>query len=572
MARVRAWHIANTTVRNPKRLRIGLEALVAAGFEGRMGKENEEEIAHALHNAGVVRLNLATTDVTSISRKWRSAFVQLGLIWPDVTMRPKIDSITQSQIGRPFTLTPLGRGLLQAKTLRAEQEILLRSLAVFQLPSVLEKRYALPKFSPLRFMISLVRELENRGLDPHISRLEMATIVINRSPKDGLLEIIKEINNQRTARAKAKSKRKFDTNAFMEAKNTTGISRGTLKDYQDLVSRYLKATGLFQSRGRGIALVPEQRRQAEMLLNDYAPFEDGLSYIEALSAGATLPTDSRKGSERILHDLRTVAKEFNVSVDESSYDTNNDVALSNLRHLYEDLIFESKERRFAEAQAQQVDEILTYMRMLDTNKQSCEFNDRLLQIPSDERPAYFEWVIWRLLLAFNHLITPPNQVRKFNIDQDFLPVHTAPGGSADLIAEYKDFVLVIEVTLTENSRQEAAEGEPVRRHVASVLEDFKEQNKNVFGLFIARNIDTNTSQTFKIGIWWIEGTRNVSLDIIPITLSKLCSIVDSCTQNEALHPSILRKLINRCVRERELALNAPDWKSRIENIDIDSLF
>lgn len=80
-------------------------------------------------------------------------------------------------------------------------------------------------------------------------------------------------------------------------------------------------------------------------------------------------------------------------------------------------------------------------------------------MPQAEAPAYFEWVLWRAFLAINSLANKPYEARRFKIDQDFLPVGTAPGNGPDLIFEFHDFVIVVEVTLTDNSRQEAAEGE-----------------------------------------------------------------------------------------------------------------
>jgi len=64
------------------------------------------------------------------------------------------------------------------------------------------------------------------------------------------------------------------------------------------------------------------------------------------------------------------------------------------------------------------------------------------------------------------LVNKPWDARRFKIDQDFLPVGTAPGNGPDIVFEFDDMVVVVEVTLTSSSRQEAAEGEPVRRHVA----------------------------------------------------------------------------------------------------------
>jgi len=62
---------------------------------------------------------------------------------------------------------------------------------------------------------------------------------------------------------------------------------------------------------------------------------------------------------------------------------------------------------------------------------------------------------------------------------------------------------VVEVTLTSSSRQEAAEGEPVRRHVAKEKAKIAAvSGKPVYGLFLARTIDNNTAETFRIGVWY----------------------------------------------------------------------
>ena len=53
-----------------------------------------------------------------------------------------------------------------------------------------------------------------------------------------------------------------------------------------------------------------------------------------------------------------------------------------------------------------------------------------------------------------------------------LDITTAGGGKGDLYCEFEDFTILTEVTMSTSSRQEAMEGEPVRRHVSdAVAED-----------------------------------------------------------------------------------------------------
>src|SRR5260363_162151 len=114
--------------------------------------------------------------------------------------------------------------------------------------------------------------------------------------------------------------------------------------------------------------------------------------------------------------------------------------------------------------------------------------------------------LWRAFLAINSLLNKPFDARRFKIAQDFLPVCTAPGNGPALLFEFDDYVIAVEVTLTDNSRQEASEGEPVRRHVADLAVHYAEcPGKPVYGLFIANRIDSNTAETFRIGVWY---TRN----------------------------------------------------------------
>ncbi len=241
-----------------------------------------------------------------------------------------------------------------------------------------------------------------------------------------------------------------------------------------------------------------------------------------------------------------------------------DISLA--RHDLEYRIFEAKEVRYAAEQRDQMEEILAYLQMLDENRSNLKFGDDQLVIPKEERPAYFEWLLWRVLLALGYLVIPPNKVRRFNVDQDFFPVHTASGGGADVIGEYADSVLVVEVTLTENSRQEAAEGEPVRRHVADVLEKFEPLGKAVYGLFIARRIDTNTAETFRLGIWYKKNDERVSLDVVPLTLGQLRKILHNGLEAEKLGPALLIEMIIAASLVRHDVQGAPEWKERIAEI------
>src|SRR5690606_24791292 len=120
--------------------------------------------------------------------------------------------------------------------------------------------------------------------------------------------------------------------------------------------------------------------------------------------------------------------------------------ITNIRHELEDLLSAKKEEKYELRQAEEWEQISAYMDVISSNKNSKIINDEEITIPATERPAYFEWILWRAFLALNGLHNKPNKSRRFKIDQDFLPVGTAPGNGPDLIFEFGDFVVVVEVT------------------------------------------------------------------------------------------------------------------------------
>lgn len=146
------------------------------------------------------------------------------------------------------------------------------------------------------------------------------------------------------------------------------------------------------------------------------------------------------------------------------------------------------------------------------------------------------------------------------MDSDFLPVSAAGGGKGDLYCEFEDFTILTEVTMSTSSRQEAMEGEPVRRHVSDAVLKY---DKPVYGMFIAVRIDTNTAETFRHGIWYTKDDTKQRLDIVPLTLAQFQKYFVAMFEANKAAPEKLRDLIMKCELRRD-ALEAPEWKLYIE--------
>lgn len=80
------------------------------------------------------------------------------------------------------------------------------------------------------------------------------------------------------------------------------------------------------------------------------------------------------------------------------------------------------------------------------------------------------------------------------LNGDMEPVVHASGGGGDIVVDYSEYVVMLEVTLMNSSAQKRGEWEPVLRH--SINLNAETEKKTVVTLFIADTLDYNT-----INIW-----------------------------------------------------------------------
>lgn len=558
---MRPWHLGNTTVRSPFRLRDGLVALSTSSLQGNLrGEEQERAFRRLLGEHGIVELG--DDDTYSVGRKWRSALNKLGFLYPEV---PPVSGIPQSEIGPIDMITPNGWRLIRADTVPAMQEIFLRALAAHYIPSALERRFDFSVFSPLRHTLAIMLELEKQTGESRLNFVEMAIVVQFTSSDEPLADIVAQVLALRARRLASPNKRKFDRQECEAAAVLHGYAARTFNDYADTNLRYLKATGLVQSKGRGLSLVPEKHVFVEKLIQDTGIPDSDRSYFITLCNGAKLPTDNKDSALAVLDDLLQQLEKRGIPFKATGRPTETPADIAHIRYQIEELLSQRNEEEYAARQAVEWEEIAAYMELIITRKgKKTLSNGEDIEVPQAEAPAYFEWVLWRAFLAINSVANKPYEARRFKIDQDFLPVGTAPGSGPDLIFEFHDFVIVVEVTLTDNSRQESAEGEPVRRHVADLVSHYGEQSgKPVYGLFIANRIDSNTAETFRIGVWFTRTDDKMRLDIIPVTLAQFKAFFEAMFTAGRVEVGLIRELLDLCGGLRP-AHEAPEWKSWID--------
>lgn len=544
------WQLGNTSVRSAMRIRDGLVAYSTSGIQGNIRKgEGDIAFRRLLGKCGVVSLGEDSTN--SVGRKWRSAMGKLGFIYPD--LRKNLGP-AQNLIGQVDYITPAGWTLIRAETVAAMQECYLRAMVTPLEPADYRT------FSPLCWTLALLLELERRGEEASVSFIEMARIVQTTNPLDGISETVDRILDLRVRRNAAERKRPFDRMIYEQGAEELGCKPHTFNDYADMNMRYLKATGMVQSKGKGIALVAEKRTLAIALTQELLTNKPIIELYQSLCTGTALPTDNATVAYQVLEDLLQQLHQYGITYSIAGKPLDTPAHINQVRYEIEELIAEKKEEIYATEQADNWQEIAAYMDLIASRRDRMRLNDEIeIRVPRTEAPAYLEWSLWRAFLAIDTLANKPYEVRRFNIDQDFMPVSTAPGNGPDLIAEFEDFVIVIEVTLSESSRQEAMEGEPVRRHVADLMQQY---DKPVYGLFIANRIDSNTAETFRIGIWYTRDDERLELHIIPFTLMQFSMFFKAIFSKGNATPQAVIDLMIQCEQFRR-DYEAPQWKARI---------
>ncbi len=342
----------------------------------------------------------------------------------------------------------------------------------------------------------------------------------------------------------------------------------TLKDYADLTSRYLRKTGLFTIRGDQLAALEDRLPLIETLLEEPPAFRADEAYLDELRAAdlPRLPTD----------DVAFLRKEIRLLTEQQE----------RVVEQYPELTFRlfspprsrsadpDELKGHAEALRQNV-ALLREMQFFHRQSEPAELEETLATFDAIDRrellggeayrPAYYEWAVWRFLLAISAprdgrraLDALPETTRGFKVDEAMQPLHHAAAGAADMVFPFAEYALVVEVTLNTRENQWSAEGEPVPRHVA--MEQAR-RSKPVYGLFIAPVIEPNTALTFHRCRHYVNG-RIADLAIMPLTTDQFRELIRAYLCRP-FGPQEFLVLIRRLDESRGAEENPLKWMTAI---------
>ncbi len=463
-------------------------------------------------------------------------------------------------------LTPAGEELVNSKR---KDEIFLRQLLKFQVPSPFHK----PSENSADFWVKPYLELFR--LIRHFGSLKLDELMIFGLQLVDYREfnkIVSKINDFRTAKAQNKGNYKKFRAEYLESElheiysddinsgntktretNDNSISKflktkaSNMRDYADACFRYLRTTGLVNIShiGKSISIVPEKIAEVDYFLehtNREPQFiGNEKQYIVYLGNAETptLLTDNRELLER------KISSEFShITIPETA-------TLQQLKDIFADELENRKEQIIID----QVTAIKDYRLFDDINT----IFEQILDNSLYDTPLMLEWNTWRAMTMLDGGHIKAN----LKFDDFGNPMSTAQGNMADIVCDYDDFGLTVEVTMQSGQRQYETEGEPVTRHLAKLK---RETNKPAYSLFIAPKINEACIAHFyalhKMNISYYGGTST----IVPLPLNVFLKMVeDSHKASYVPEPRHVQRFFERSNELANTTDNEIEWYNGITN-------
>lgn len=319
-----------------------------------------------------------------------------------------------------------------------------------------------------------------------------------------------------------------------------------LRDYADACFRYLRATGMVEisQRGHSISIMPEKRKEVEFFLSkvDRRPVyvDDEDSYKKYLFDGSIpeLYSDNRL---RLIEQVKNVTGR-SVGLEKESINT--------LKNILENAIT-SKKKEIISKQITELKEYKNYADVMDT------FND-IKKNALYDTPLMLEWNTWRAMTMLDGGDIKAN----LKLDDKGQPMSTATGNMSDIICDYGDFGLAVEVTMQSGQKQYEMEGEPVSRHLAKLK---KETGKEAYCLFIAPKINESC-----IAYFYALHTMNIAFYggksvIVPLELDVFINMVEQSYQAGYVpNPQQVRSIFEYSMEQAKISADENEWYEKIK--------
>jgi hypothetical protein len=339
----------------------------------------------------------------------------------------------------------------------------------------------------------------------------------------------------------------------------------TLRDFADSSFRYFLATGLFSInyQRQTFQLVKGRMQESNFLLDKYGmeidndPTSDYAEYIDSYLGNAQeveIWRDSRihqdDDAKKLIHFISVhnpvLSEKFKIQYSHASDRVAKLTALNAMEHSSMNIhrVVESRELRENMA--------MSYPEIKKVYKEISTLRNSML-----DKPLMFEWNTWRLFNLFQNSVSV---VGNFLSDADGNPLRTASGGLADIVCEFEDFWLIVEVTLQTGMKQYETEGEPITRHVGNHLRMLRENGdeRPVFGLFIAEKVNPELVFYLNSIAWRSSQYYGGKIRIFPLEIERLLNAFDLANLKE-LNSSILHDWFHEIFGDAFEKTGELDW-------------
>lgn len=463
-----------------------------------------------------------------------------------------------------ISLTPAGEALTSA---RRKDEVLLRQLLKFQVPSPFHRPTAkAAKFcvKPYLELLRLVRTLGTLTFDElqlfglqltdwhrfgdivekikrYRTKKATTTLTYRKYKAECLTRELRRIYRDEIASGKTKTRESNDQ-SIAKMLRTKGHN---CHDYADAAMRYLRATGLVavSHTGHSMQIAPERADEVDFILNTVPRNPVAISnepaYIDYIGQSDT-PTLLTDNPAALTTKLQREFPDAAIPEDATTIQL-------------KDILADCCDKRKAVRLAKQTKEIK------DKQKYD-EIQTTFDQIAAKElydAPLMLEWNIWRTMTMLDGGDIRAN----LTFDDYGLPLATAAGNKADIVCDYGDFCLAVEVTLQAGQRQYETEGEPVARHLGRLKADCK---KPCYCLFVAPTVNEAciahfyTLQHLNLNLY--GGTST----IVPITIKVLRAMLEaSCQAIYTPKPEQVKALFEASQTIATNSNNEQEWYDKV---------
>jgi len=408
-------------------------------------------------------------------------------------------------------ITPLGSALVDGKI--SFQEVMLNWALKWEMPTPGDTKFTLAKgynIKPFVGTLALIQKVNEKAIASGLNAVGIARnefdlfapTLIDWQRIDEFAERIIKFRKAGKGLDSARAKLEAQRSAIQEhltaiagSEPVTNTNLRSLSDYGDNAIRYFRATSFIEFRGAGryVDVAMGSREQVNQLIANelYKPtgYASEEAYLNTLSdqSAAPPPWNSATNLEKVKQTLRSVlVDELGVDPGELPIVT----ATQPVRVTGEDDEIRSlkatlKQVRLAQMKAESRTQ--NFVNSFIAEYGLLPKNTYVGYLP---KPVALEFNAFKTFLSLNDaLAVTPN----YPTGDDGEPTSTAAGGKTDMIVEYSDFLLSVEVTMESGRNQWAMEGQPVQRHLRK-LED--ESDKEAYALFLAPRIHEDTLETF----------------------------------------------------------------------------